>query len=37
MIKLEEAGKRWITLRLKCFTMLVPGGEERVERAAFAG
>ena len=37
MIKLEEAGKRWITLRLKCSTTLVPSGEERVERAAFAG
>ena len=37
MIKLEEAEKRWITLRLKCSTTLVPSGEERVETAAFAG
>ena len=37
MIKLEEAGKRWITLRLQCSTTLVPSGEERVQTAAFVG
>ena len=37
MIKTWKAGKRWITLRLKCSTMLVPSGGERRETAAFAG